>query len=60
MEDDPTNKDIKVDENRTLTVFRDNDKMVYYMGLLTLIAGPTDISYGKGIRKELLKRKVSS
>ena len=62
LEDDPTDKPIKVDENRTLTVLLgDNDKMVYYMGLLaTPIAGPTDISYGKeGIRKELLKRKKS-
>ena len=62
-DDDPSkNKDIKVDENRTLTVLLgDNDKMVYYMGLLaTPIAGPKDISYGKeGIRKELLKRKKS-
>ncbi|MDP3679292.1 MAG: biopolymer transporter ExbD [Flavobacterium sp.] len=61
-EDDPTDKPIKVDENRTLTVLLgDNDKMVYYMGLLaTPIAGPKDISYGKeGIRKELLKRKQS-
>jgi hypothetical protein len=23
------------------------DKMVYYMGLLATLAGPTDISYGK-------------
>ena len=62
LEDDPTDKPIKVDENRTLTVvLGDNDKMVYYMGLLaTPIAGPKDISYGKeGIRKELLKRKLS-
>ena len=62
LEDDPTDVPIKVDENRTLTVLLgDNDKMVYYMGLLaTPIAGPTDISYGKeGIRKELLKRKKS-
>ena len=62
-DDDPTKKkDMKVDENRTLTVLLgDNDKMVYYMGLLaTPIAGPKDISYGKeGIRKELLKRKKS-
>jgi biopolymer transport protein ExbD len=62
-DDDPTKKkDMKVDENRTLTVLLgDNDKMVYYMGLLaTPIAGPKDISYGKeGIRKELLKRKAS-
>ncbi len=62
-EDDKTkDKPIKVDENRTLTVLLgDNDKMVYYMGLLaTPIAGAKDISYGKeGIRKELLKRKKS-
>ena len=62
-EDDLTkDKPMKVDENRTLTVLLgDNDKMVYYMGLLaTPIAGPKDISYGKeGIRKELLKRKKS-
>ena len=62
-EDDKTkDKPIKVDENRTLTVLLgDNDKLVYYMGLLaTPIAGPKDISYGKeGIRKELLKRKKS-
>ena len=62
-DDDPSKKkDMKVDENRTLTVLLgDNDKMVYYMGLLaTPIAGPKDISYGKeGIRKELLKRKKS-
>jgi biopolymer transport protein ExbD len=61
-EDDTKNKDIKVDENRTMTVMLgDNDKMVYYMGLLSSPkVPPTDISYGKeGIRKELLKRKKS-
>ena len=62
-DDDPTkNKDIKVDENRTMTVLLgDNDKMTYYVGLLaTPIAGPKDISFGKdGIRKELLSRKKS-
>nr|WP_314838381.1 biopolymer transporter ExbD [uncultured Flavobacterium sp.] len=62
-DDDPTkNKDIKVDEKRTLTVLLgDNNKIVYYMGLLaTPIAGPKDIAYGKeGIRAELLKRKKS-
>jgi biopolymer transport protein ExbD len=62
-EDDLTkDKPMKVDENRTLTVLLgDNNKMVYYMGLLaTPIAGPKDVSYGKeGIRKELLKRKKS-
>ncbi|QZK89457.1 biopolymer transporter ExbD [Flavobacterium sp. CHNK8] len=62
-DEDPTkNKDIKVDEKRTLTVLLgDNNKIVYYMGLLdTPIAGPKDIAYGKeGIRAELLKRKKS-
>ena len=54
--------DIKVDENRTMTIMLgDNNKLVYYMGLLaTPIAGPKDITYGKnGIRKELLKRRKS-
>jgi biopolymer transport protein ExbD len=38
LEDDPTDKPIKVDENRTLTVLLgDNDKMVYYMGLLATL-----------------------
>jgi len=62
-EDDKTkDKPIKVDENRTMTILlADNDKMVYYMGLLaTPIAGPKDIAFGKdGIRKELLSRKKS-
>ncbi|WP_291287813.1 biopolymer transporter ExbD [Flavobacterium sp.] len=62
-DEDPTkNKDIKVDENRTMTVMLgENNKMVYYMGLLeSPIAGPKDIGYGKdGIRKEVLKRKKS-
>lgn len=62
-DDDPTkNKDIKVDENRTMTVILgENNKMIYYMGLLASpIAGPKDITYGKdGIRREVLKRKKS-
>ena len=62
-DEDPTkNVNIKVDENRTLTVLLgDNNKLVYYMGLLaTPKAGPKDIAYGKdGIRAELLKRKKS-
>src|SRR3970040_2786481 len=34
-QDDPNEKPIKVDENRKLTVLLgDNNKMVYYMGLL--------------------------
>ncbi|OXA86541.1 ExbD/TolR family protein [Flavobacterium hercynium] len=62
-DEDPTkNKDIKVDEKRTMTVMMgENNKLVYYMGLLdSPIAGPKDISYGKdGIRKELIARKKS-
>lgn len=60
-EDKPDKKkDIKVDENRTLTVILGaNNKLVYYMGLIeNPIGGPKDVAYGKdGIRKELLKRK---
>lgn len=60
-EDDPNKKkDIKVDENRTMTVLLgDNDKMMYYMGLLaTPKVAPKDITYGKaGIRQVLLKQK---
>ncbi|HTG64991.1 MAG TPA: biopolymer transporter ExbD [Flavobacterium sp.] len=59
---DPKDKteDMKVDENRTMTILLgDKDKMFFYMGLVnTPIAGPKLIAYGKdGIRKELLKRK---
>ena len=62
-EDDPEKKkDIKVDENRTMTIMlAANNKIVRYVGLLaTPIAGgaPKDFTYGKeGIRKELLSRK---
>ena len=62
-EDDPTKiKDVKVDENRTMTIMLgDNNKIIYYMGFFDKpIAGPKDIAYGKnGIRKELLSRKTS-
>ncbi|WP_264535237.1 ExbD/TolR family protein [Flavobacterium sp. N1736] len=61
-EDITKNKDIKVDEKRTMTVMMgENNKLIYYMGLLeSPIAGPKDIAYGKdGIRKELLSRKRS-
>ncbi|KUJ60427.1 biopolymer transporter ExbD [Flavobacteriaceae bacterium CRH] len=61
-EDETKNKDIKVDEKRTMTIMMgENNKLVYYMGLLdSPIAGPKDIAYGKdGIRKELLSRKKS-
>ena len=52
-------KDMKVDENRTMTVMLgDNDKMYYYMGIINTPMVPKEIAYGKeGIRKELLKRK---
>jgi len=61
-ENPENNKDMKVDEKRTMTIMMgENNKLVYYMGLLdTPIAGPKDIAYGKdGIRKELLARKKS-
>jgi biopolymer transport protein ExbD len=59
---DEESADIKVDENRTMTVMLgDDNKMVFYMGLLaTPIAGPKEITFGKdGLRKEILKRKQS-
>lgn len=63
-QDDPTDKPIKVDENRTMTILLgDNDKLVRYVGLLaTPVAGgkPQDFTYGKeGIRAELINRKAS-
>jgi hypothetical protein len=58
---DPKDKteDMKVDENRTMTVLLgEQDKMFYYMGLVNNPMAPKLIAYGKdGIRKELLKRK---
>jgi biopolymer transport protein ExbD len=64
--DDPTKKEenIKVDENRTMTILLGKDnKLVRYVGLLaTPVAGgaPKDFVYGKeGIRKELISRKAS-
>ncbi|HSD06426.1 biopolymer transporter ExbD [Flavobacterium sp.] len=59
-EKDPTQKnDIKVDENKTLTLLLgENGKLVSYMGMIaTPLVAPKDFSYGKeGIRKELIKR----
>jgi biopolymer transport protein ExbD len=64
--DDPKEKnvDIKVDENRTMTILMGKDnKLIRYVGLLeTPVPGgaPKDFTYGKdGIRKELLSRKAS-
>lgn len=61
---DEDNVDIKVDENRTMTILLgENNKLVRYVGLLeTPVAGgtPKDFTYGKdGIREELLSRKAS-
>ena len=60
-EDKPEEKkEVKVDENRTMTILLGaNNKVKWYMGLLaTPIAGPSNITYGKnGLRKELLVRK---
>lgn len=62
-EDKPEDKkDVKVDENRTMTIMLGADnKVKWYMGLFdTPIAGPSDINYGKdGLRKEILSRKKS-
>lgn len=54
-------KDLKVDENRTMTILLgENGKLVRYVGLLaTPVAGgaPKDFAYGKdGIRGELISR----
>ncbi len=60
-DDDPTkNKDVKVDENRTMTLLLgDNNQVKMYMGLLaTPKIAPKDIAYGKeGMRAELLKQR---
>ena len=61
-DDDKTKTDVKVDENRTMTILIDgNNKLKWYMGILaTPISPPKDIAYGKdGLRKELLIRKKS-
>lgn len=62
--DDKTDTNIKVDENRTMTILIGKDnKLVRYVGILaTPVAGgaPKDFAYGKdGIRAELLSRKKS-
>ncbi len=62
-EPDPTKKevDLKVDENRTMTILMgDNNKLMYYMGIMNTPMSPTEIKYGRnGIRQEILKRKQS-
>jgi biopolymer transport protein ExbD len=59
---DPKKNDVKVDENRTMTILMGADnKLIRYVGILaTPVAGgaPKDFVYGKGgIRKELISRK---
>ncbi|WP_281336611.1 ExbD/TolR family protein [Flavobacterium eburneipallidum] len=59
---DKPDENIKVDENRTVTIIMgENGKLVRYVGLLaTPKAAPKDFVYGKeGIRKELISRKKS-
>lgn len=58
--DEKVKTEVKVDENRTMTILiGENNTLKWYMGLIgTPIAGPKDITYGKdGLRKELLARK---
>ncbi len=52
-------KNLKVDERRTMTVLLgDNNKMMYYMGIMNTPMAPKAVTYGKqGIRAEILKRK---
>lgn len=60
-EQDPNKKevDLKVDENRTMTILMgDNNKLMYYMGIMNTPMAPTEVNYGRnGIRQEILKRK---
>jgi hypothetical protein len=60
-EDTNTDKPLKVDENRTMTVLLgENGKLVRYVGVLSapVVGGaPKDFAYGKeGIRQELISR----
>ena len=61
-EPDQKEQDIKVDENRTMTILLgENGKLVSYMGMISApLVAPKDFAYGKdGIRKELLSRRQS-
>ena len=61
-DDKEKQQDIKVDENRTMTILLgENGKLVSYMGMISApLAAPKDFAYGKdGIRKELLSRRQS-
>lgn len=61
---DEPQKDIKVDQRRTMTIMMgDNDRIKWYHGLLEAPEAngkPTNAVYGKnGLRKEILSRVVS-
>ena len=63
-EKDKPEKDIKVDQRRTMTVIMgDNDKIKWFHGLLEAPepnGKPTDAQYGRnGLRKEILTRVAS-
>ena len=63
-EKDKPEKDIKVDQRRTMTVIMgDNDKIKWFHGLLEAPepnGKPTDAQYGRnGLRKEILSRVAS-
>ena len=63
-EKDKPEKDVKVDQRRTMTIIMgDNDKIKWFHGLLEAPepnGKTTDAVYGKnGLRKEILKRVVS-
>ncbi len=62
-EKDPTKTevDLKVDENRTMTILMgDNNKLMYYMGIMNTPMAPVEIQYGRnGIRKEIISRKAA-
>ncbi|HEX8268351.1 MAG TPA: biopolymer transporter ExbD [Flavobacterium sp.] len=57
--DEEVKTDVKVDENRTMTLLLgDNNQLKYYMGILNTPMAPKEIVYGReGIRAEILKRK---
>jgi biopolymer transport protein ExbD len=57
--DEEVKNDVKVDENRTMTLLLgDNNKLMYYMGIMNAPMAPKQVAYGgAGIREEILKRK---
>ena len=63
-EKDKPEKDIKVDQRRTMTIIMgENNKVKWFHGLLEAPepnGKPTDAQYGRnGLRKEILKRVIS-